>query len=77
MWARVTVQGRRIRLTPNMTEVMLNALDHPVYPASLQHRRTFEALQSHGLLTPVGYERWALTGKGWKIATQLSERTNK
>ena len=73
MWARVTVQGRQIRLTPNMVDVLLNALDRPVYPVNRNHRRTFEALQSHGLLTPVGYEKWSPTGEGWKIATQLKE----
>lgn len=74
MWARTVIQGRKVRLTPNMTDVMLNALDHPVMPASRNHRRTFEALQSYGLLTPVGYEKWALTGEGRKTATQLKER---
>lgn len=75
MWARVQIGGRTVRLTPNMTDVMLALLDHTGYPVNRNHARTFFALQKLGLITPVGYESWALTQQGWKTANDIKERT--
>lgn len=75
MWARVQIGGRTIRLTPNMTDLMLSLLERPGYPADGDNRRTYRALQRLGLITPVGYESWALTQQGWKTAINIKERT--